>query len=72
MVRTLVHAIAALLSVSFVSMSSSFLTADCANFELQFAPALVASSNPRFRVQRQAGLVIPTVAPPWKYSGCYT
>jgi hypothetical protein len=72
MVWTLVHAIAALVSFLFVSTSDSFLTAVCANLELQFAPALAASSNSRFRVQRQAGLVVPTVAPPWQYAGCFT
>jgi hypothetical protein len=72
MMRTLVHAFVALFSLLSVNMSSSFLTADCANLELQFTPALVASSNPHLRLQRQAGLVVPTVAPPWQYSGCYT
>lgn len=72
MMRTLVYAFAAFFSLLSVSMSSSFLIADCANLDLQFTPALVASSNSRLRLQRQASLVVPTVAPPWQYSGCYT
>jgi len=48
------------------------LTYESANLELQFALALAAPSDTHFRVERQAGLVIPTVAKPWVYSGCYT
>jgi len=58
--------------LSLVSKNNGCLTYESANMELQCALALAAPSNTHFRVERQAGLVIPTVAAPWVYSGCYT